>query len=361
MSKKIAHLSSVHKDGDVRIFHKMCSSLAENGYEVHLVLAGVQERVEKDVKIWSVEKAKGRLSRFWNTVNNVYDKAVEIDADIYHIHDPELLRIGKKLIKKGKKVIYDSHEDLPRQIMGKPYLKFRKIVSLWAEGYENRATKKMTAIVGATPHITNRFSKINSNSVNINNYPILTEFNMENSDTKRTDICYAGGITEIRGIHEIVSIADGSFPLVLAGPIGSGKLEEEITNHSNWKNIDYKGQVSRVEVKTIYSKSLAGLVILHPIEAHKTAQPNKIFEYMNAGIAVIGSNFDLWKEIIEDGSCGICVDPLKPEEIKNAIEQLLSDPKEAEKMGQNGQRLVKEKYNWDNEKEKLLKLYATLT
>ena len=52
-----------------------------------------------------------RIKRFTKAVNEIYKKSIEINADIYHLHDPELLRIARKL--KDEKIIYDAHEDLP--------------------------------------------------------------------------------------------------------------------------------------------------------------------------------------------------------------------------------------------------------
>lgn len=81
---------------------------------------------------------------------------------------------------------------------------------------------------------------------------------------------------------------------------------------------------------------------------------------MASGLPVIGSNFPLWKEIIEQGGCGICVDPMKPEAISQAIKTIIENPEKSSKMGANGIRLVKEKYNWDAEKVKLVAFYAAL-
>ena len=163
---KVCHITSAHPDGDVRIFHKECVSLAAEGYDVSLVIPNTESRIESGVNIVSfVYKPSSRLSRFTKSVNLAYKKALELDADIYHLHDPELLRIAAKLKNKGKKVIYDAHEDLPRQILSKKYLKpiVRKLISSRIEKYENKVVKKLDAIVTATPYIRDRFLKVNKN------------------------------------------------------------------------------------------------------------------------------------------------------------------------------------------------------
>ena len=76
---------------------------------------------------------------------------------------------------------------------------------------------------------------------------------------------------------------------------------------------------------------------------------------------MIASNFPLWREIVEGSQSGICVDPLDPKAIGEAIQYLIDHPVEAEQMGKNGRKAVEQKYNWTIEEQKLLKLYRDLS
>jgi len=151
---KICHVTSVHKWDDIRIFRKECVAAAGAGFDVTLIAVNASEGLHEGVKVVSVKyNAGGRLKRMMETVNLVYQKALEVNADVYHLHDPELLRICDKLLAKGKKVVYDSHEDLPRQILDKNWIPslFRNMISRLAERYENRKCSRLTAVVAATP------------------------------------------------------------------------------------------------------------------------------------------------------------------------------------------------------------------
>ena len=346
----------------------MCSSLAQNkNYEVSLVVAdGKGDEIKNKVNIIDVGvKSGGRLSRITKTANKVFKKAVELDVDIYHLHDPELLPIGLKLKKLGKKVIFDSHEDVAKQMLGKPYLNapLRRLIGAVFGMYESYACVKLDAIIAATPYIRDKFLKINLNTVDINNFPLLEELaNTSEWEKKQNEVAYVGGISKIRGIEEIIQALGytNEIRLNLAGKFSEASVEVNVKNYAAWSKVNELGFLNRGQINTVLAKSKAGLVTLHPVINYIDALPVKMFEYMAAGIPVIASNFPLWREIIEGNECGLCVDPLNPKAIGEAIQYLIDNPAQAERMGGNGRKAVEGKFNWPVEEEKLLDLYKGL-
>ena len=365
---KVCHLTSVHSRYDTRIFLKECRSLANVGYSLSLIVAdGNGDEIKDTVSIFDVGASKGRLHRIFKTTRRVFEKACELDCEIYHLHDPELIPIGLKLKRLGKIVIFDSHEDVPKQLLGKPYLNkpAKWLLSKLFGTYESFACKRFDAIVTATPYICDKFLEINSTTVDINNFPILGELAPASNDwgQKRYEVCYVGGIAAIRGIKEIIramgQIKSGTR-LQLVGLFSEKLVESKVKEYPGWRNVDELGFVDREGVRSILSRSVAGLVTFLPLPNHIDAQPNKMFEYMSAGIPLIASNFSLWREIIEDNDCGLCVDPLNPAEIAEAIDFLVDNPERSQQMGENGKHAVYERYNWSIEEKKLVDLYNDL-
>ncbi len=392
---KIVHLTSAHPRYDIRIFLKMCSSLASAGYDVSLIVAdGKGYEVKNNVKIYDVGKPLKKLERIFKYSLLVYKRALLLNGDIYHIHDPELLPYAYLLKLKGKKVIFDSHEDTPRQILSKPYLMFPhcdsmklprrenfggaaerslfvesinqifiKVISFLYEKSEKFICSKLDCIITATPFIRDIFLKYNSNSIDVNNFPILGELECLEKSNMKNKVSFIGGLKAVRGIYELVEAmkyVKNKVNLCLAGNFGNGVSYDKIKKIDDLQNVEFKGFLNRRQVSDLLSESFAGVVTFLPVPNHINAQPNKMFEYMSAGLPVIASHFPLWKEIIENNHCGICVDPSKPVEIAKAIDYLFEHEAERMQMGINGKKAVYEKYNWNIEREKLLKIYEKL-
>jgi glycosyltransferase involved in cell wall biosynthesis len=374
---KVCHITSVHSAMDTRILIKECQSLQKAGHEVVYIVPNAEDAVQFGVKIKGVSStASNRLKRMVNTTSLVYEEAIRQDADVYHFHDSELIPIGLKLKAKGKKVIYDVHEDLPEQILSKQWIPgpLRKSVAFGAKNFEKYASKRFDAVVTATPYINQRFKTYNPNSVTIHNYPLLQELMRStdgqeipeqiNVDKKR--VVYLGGIYLLRGIKEMIRSVEKvneTQPLEfhLGGSFAPASLEDEVKKMSGWKHVNYLGFLNREEVKEELSHADAGLVLLHPEPRFVVSYPIKLFEYMSAGLPVVASNFPLWEEIVRDNECGICVDPLNIEEIATAIERILKNPDLAAEMGSKGRRAIEEKYNWEKESERLIELYERLS
>ncbi|MEI8201741.1 MAG: glycosyltransferase family 4 protein [Bacteroidota bacterium] len=366
MSKRICHISSVHPRTDIRIFLKECVSLAEAGNEVFLLVADGKGNAKiNGVNIVDAGKLpSNRLSRMMNATKLIRKPAMELNCEVYHFHDPELIPLGLYLKKQAKKVVYDVHEDVPRQMLTKPYLNafLRRLVANVFEKYENHQVKKFDAIVTSTPHIRNRFWNFNYQTVNVNNYPILSEFNID-PIAKRipNQICYIGNISKERGILQLLeALEHTSATLVLAGTFETIELEKMAKEHAAWGQVRYVGQVDRAEIAHILSTSSVGMVTLLPALNYIDSLPIKMFEYMAGGVAIIASDFRIWKTIIEKEKCGICVNPMEVQGITQAIQHLISNPEIAKEMGNKGKYASQSKYNWTREKDKLTQLYVHL-
>ena len=125
---RIVHLSSVHHPGDTRIAIKMCSSLAEAGHEVHLVVCGEEGEIpvklkDKGVMVHLLKPAVNRWERMRSKSREVFQVGAALNGDLYHFHDPEGLPQALKWQKiLGRPFIYDLHEDYPKNILTKPWV-----------------------------------------------------------------------------------------------------------------------------------------------------------------------------------------------------------------------------------------------
>jgi len=365
--KRVCHFTSAHDSDDTRIFYKECTSLAENGYEVFLVAQG-NNREENGVHVIGLGRApENRIRRMITFAKKAYKTALKLDCDVYHIHDPELLPYGLKLKKRGKTVIFDSHENTLEQMEEKEWIPklIRKVVSKGYKIYATRIFQKIDALISVTPHIVNQLKEINPNTWMITNYPVLVDLPSQMRQKGRFSICFTGGISEqwshdfIVGV--LVDLNDVEYNLC-----GSTSKEylDKLSSLSGWKKVNYYGNVSHARSIAIQQKADVGIALLQPSKNTGgiigTIGNTKIFEYMMVGLPIVCTNFVMWKEIIEKWKCGICIPPDDKEAFIAAVEYIHNHLEEAEIMRENGRKAVREEFNWETQERKLLSLYGEI-
>ena len=354
---KVYHISTVHPRYDGRI-KKEYVSLLEAGFDVSFVVAdGKGDELYAGVKIIDAGfPGEGRKNRFLKGPKLVRKIIQRDNPDVLHFHDPELLFLAQKMAKKHI-VIYDAHEDLPKQILHKFYIKpFLRIPIAFIAGYiEKRAAKKIHGVISVVDEIVERYQKYQSNTILVANYPTINAKENINYELKNGSIVYAGGVNKVRGVVEMVKVAKQiQMPIHIYG-----KIEKECESLSN-SYAKFYGQIIQENLFDIFKKSSIGLIVLHPVPNYINSSPNKLFEYMAYGMAVIASDFPVWRNIVDTYKCGICVNPLNIDEIANAISYLKNSPETVIEMGKNGRKAVLEHFNWEIESRKLIELYQKI-
>jgi len=363
---RIRHLTSVHRVEDTRILRRECRGLVRAGHDVALIVGHPPTDPVDGVRIIGVGGPRNRLDRMTRVAWLVLRAARRERAEVCHLHDPELIWVGLLLKLMGHRVVYDAHEDVQLQIMHKFWIPMwaRRLLSLAAATAVRMAGATFDGIVAATPTIAEKYPP--AKTVVVQNFPesrIAQAVNDAPPASRKYAFSYAGGLTAVQGIREVMTVAarlpDGMTGGV-AGWFDNDEVEREVRDGAGWQRVEFLGSLSHDEVVATMRNSRCGIVVDHPISNYLDSYSTKMFEYMACGIPVVSSNFPLWSRLVGEADCGITVDPLDPDAPAAAVEQLLSDPDEAARLGENGRRAILDRFNWEHEFAKLAALYPRI-
>lgn len=370
----VAILTTVHPALDVRIFHKEAISLTQAGHMVTLYAPKTPQAAEvaqqHGIRYVPLQITKGRITRpymWWQ----LFILLRQNQFDVWHFHDPELLWITiliKLVFAQSVKLIYDVHEDIPKDILTKPWIpmKLRKPIALVIGWLERYGASHCQLVISATDSIGQRMEKFARISIIVRNYPLIAQASRTHVpiNSQKIRVIYCGVLTEVRGIRQLIDavaqLQDCAVELLLLGEFYPPTFENEMRQTAP-ENVKFLGKVPYNVVFDHLESSHIGIVCLQPVSSFLESLPTKLFEYMQASLPVIASNFPLWREIVEKAGCGIVVDPQNPAEIANAIRTLATDPNLRLKMGKAGKQAVYERYSWQTEAANLIKAYSLIT
>lgn len=368
--KRICHVTSAHPAEDGRIFRRACVSAANAGYETYLVEQG--DTYDKNgvhiIGIGQPEKS-GRFYRMTSFAKKAYLKAKELDADLYQLHDPELLPYAKKLKKMGKAVIFDSHENYVEQFKNKPYLPkpVATMLSACFSGYSKKIYRMIDGLTyPGSDNYSSVFDGLSKRVVTTDNLPWLSElYDKYDKSVERESntACYIGGLDEERGITQIIRACSiAKCKLYLAGTFHSEEYKHSLEKMDEYSCVEYLGIIGRDEIAVLLQKVSVGLCTLLDIGQYYKMQnlPTKVYEYMSMSVPVVLNDSPFNKEISRKICMGYCVNPMDIEEMVKAIRTLLDNPQTCKELGENGRKAIKNRYCWDHEQEKLVSMYKDI-
>lgn len=365
---KVCHISSVHDSDDIRIFKKQCISLANVGFDVTYLVQEISDSKREGVKIKALKKRKSALSRLFFTLPEILAFAFRNDFDVYHAHDPELIPLLFFLKMFGKRVVYDMHENFPRQLETKNIHRWIKstLIFIWPS-IERFVFKRINVIYAETSYKEDY--KYVESAIDLLNMPLLNELNsIKKTKHKEFSIGYVGGISRERylnGTLDAIEQLEKKGIEIRFDCIGPVYYEESLQcieyYRKKLKNFNFYGRLPADKAWEIVAKCHVGIAVLLPLPNYVGSYPTKLFEYLGLKMPVITSNFELYKPIVEDNNVGFCIDPLNHHEFVKALEKLATNPELLKLMSDNSKEILEEKYSWDVEFRKLIEFYKIIS
>lgn len=374
MTAVVAHCTSVHPWEDTRIFLKMARYSVISGRQVHLIAidrnADIEQHFDRDgvsVHLLPGTDIKSRKDRFIKGAKRVVSYALKVKADIIHFHDPEMIPVVATTRFGKAKVVFDAHEDVPALVYSREWIPApaKPLFRLVAHSLEWIASSRFSAVIGATPTITASFPP--AKGVTIQNFPIAGELATAAVDahqwrSRPNRGIYVGGMSSARGILPLIRGLGKSKLLEgfdMVGTPDSSLPAEELARTHGFDRLTMHGQQPRSALPGLLSQARFGVVTFLAHPNHVNAQPNKLFEYMSAGLPVLASDFPLWREIV--GTLGEYVDPEDADAVGEGIDRLLSADAETQfTRSEAAARRIAEHFTWESESLKLEALYERL-
>ncbi|HET6174587.1 MAG TPA: glycosyltransferase family 4 protein [Gaiellales bacterium] len=361
---RVCHVTTVHHADDHRILWKECVSLQAAGYDVTLIAPATHDLEIAGVKVVALPpSSSNRARRMLARPLAAFRAALDLDAALYHFHDPEFLPHALRLARRGKPVIYDVHEDLPKQLLTKPWISpaLRRPAAWCANRVELAAVQRLSAVICSEPPYVERLSPHARRAVLVANFPRLEEISPGPWEERARAACYIGDLSRIRGLIELVdAMSDVAGHLELAGSFDSSLGRQDLEASPGWQRVRFHGRIGRPEIAALLRRCRVGVVPLHAVPNYVVAWPVKLFEYMAAGLPVVATDVPPWNGIIARFRCGICVPVSDSRALAAAITRLFDDADEAREMGERGRRAVEQHYSWTSQEANLLGLYEEL-
>jgi len=372
----IVFITSGHSPFSSRLFYKELRSLKKY-YNDLSIIAPYHKQCEtiEDIRIIGIAKYKSRYNRL-PALYALYKKAIELEPDIVHCHEPDSLLVAYILKKRFPqiKVIYDCHEFHPYSFTENYPCALRNLAKRLLEKFENFLSSEADSVITVNQRLVARFKKHNRATVELPNYPSLKIIpnNLERRElfsSSKVKLIYVGRLSAERGIFLMLNLLSElrkAYPveLTLIGNFHSFEQEKQffsdVDESKLGSGINYTGYLPYEQTILNLLQADIGLFLARGKERYKWSEPIKYFEYSAAGLPVVMSDFPATRALGEQNENGIVVPVESIVEAVKAVSFLITNKQEAKKMAENGRIAFYQRYNWEIIEPRLFALYQSL-
>ncbi len=377
---RILMLLEHHYPTDIRV-EKEIDSLLKEGYQVILACStrkGEDESIQtgnltivrKKMSKFIYKSSVGVLKfpfyfRFWRRF--IKQILAEYKIELIHIHDLPLALLGLELKKKHNlPFILDSHENYPYMLAAAAHTQtlLGKLLSSHKQwlGYEKKMLKGADAVLSVIDEQKERFCRLGITKKKlfiVSNTPVYQQISSTMPQPPNFTYVYAGNIYATKGLDIMVKAfqkVNQQYPGTNLWIIGDAKKWQETDRQLN-KNIKLWGWQNLDELLQIIAGADVALLPHLKNMNSDFGIPNKLFQYMMAGKPVIAANCNPIKRIIAETKAGLIYQYDDTQDLSQKMIRLLENRQLTKKMGLNGHKAVKDKYNWQKEETNLLSAY----
>lgn len=364
-NNKLLNLCAKHSADDGRVYAKISKTLVTRGYDVHNTSPNaISCRTKDNIQIHGFLQKLGLFNRIVS-LKRLYDICVEISPDFILAHEPDALVIGYiyyKLNKNKSKLFFDCHEAYESWYNGRTRIKWiSSLLNKIIISTINFVVKRINGVTSVNRTMTERFKKINQNSYmipsiaanentieSINNKSLANSsvfFGQFGNSKQKEMLIRATEILKKKGIKHLIAIIGGE----------KGSLKKQIPFEYIVKEkglSEYFKFYGWLDSKEAFEKIRHYPVGIMRFDSYTMiknyAMPNKIFEYMSNGLAVLSCNLNVEiSNIIREERCGILISEETGEELADALIYINEHSDEILEMRKNAYNATKVKYNWN--------------
>lgn len=314
---------------------------------------------------WMLYRAANRLLDGPTAFDDfVLRKALEHRFDVVHVHDFPMLRVGVMAARaRGVPVIYDSHEFYPVQSEFPADLQ-RRYLRL-----ERRFARQCAAVITVNPYLARMIGEAHgiptpevilnaSELAEAEPVPLRERLGFGPDDVL---ILYQGWISSNRNIAVLIEAMRHLPERMKLVMVGYGDyvevLKETARRYGLESRVAFLGRIESDDLPGYTVACDIGVIPYAAVdEMHRYCSPNKLFEFIMAGIPIVANDLPYLRDVVLGHHLGETVDMASPEDLAAAIGRLVASPEKLSEV-RAAVRKARDQYNWTIEGRKLLDIY----